>query len=93
MLVPYGKVANFSISSNCDGASQASANGWWECDIDLENLGESYGGVVNASAPSAVNVVVSHLPFMVVPGGSDYFEVTGQLGYTGSVAVYFELYA
>lgn len=79
--------------SNCDGTSQSSPNGWWECEITVENTGGSHGTVLNASAPLAVNVVVSGLPLNIGSGGFGTFQVTGQLGYTGSVAVYFGLYA
>jgi hypothetical protein len=92
-LVPLGKLGNFSISSNCDGSSQSSSNGWWECSISAKNIGESHATVLNATAPGAVNVVVSGLPLNVEPGDTGEFEVTGQLGYPGTVVIYFGLYA
>lgn len=86
--------ANYSLTTDCNGASQWSWDGFWECSFDLKNTGSLADslGLLNVSAPLAVNLVVSpKIGFSVYPGTTTGFVVTGQLGYTGKVTVYLDL--
>jgi hypothetical protein len=80
---------NFTVKTNCDGASQSSSNGWWECSVAMKNTGTIDGALLNVSAPQTVNLVVwPPLPAVMRAGAEAAVNVTGQLGYSGSVTVY-----
>ena len=93
VVAPGPEARNFTISTNCNGPSQTSSDGWWDCTITATYDGSKHGTILNASAPSAVNVVVSPShPVDVEPGQSGSIEVSGQLGYSGPVTIYIGLY-
>lgn len=89
-LVLVGSAApNISISSNCDGPSQSSADGYWECGVSLEESGGDHLALLNVTAPLATNLVVfPALPLSLSTGDPTTVQISGQLGYTGVVTVF-----
>jgi hypothetical protein len=85
---------NVSFSSSCTGGSQSSFNGYFECGVTVACAESGTGNLIvqNASAPAASNLVVTpNLPRNLPCDSQDDFQVAGQLGYTGSVTIYFEV--
>jgi len=82
---------NVTFSSSCNGGSQSSFNGYFECTVTLACIQTGPGNfaVQNASAPAASNLAVTPtLPHLLWCNSAGDYRIAGQLGYTGSVTVY-----
>jgi len=95
-LIGYpADVQNTSQSSNCNGWwPQVSFDGYFQCAVTITATGGGVFGVTvfNVSAPRASNVVAWPIPPVSVAGGaSTTIEVSGQLGYSGSLVVYLQM--
>jgi hypothetical protein len=85
---------NVSSSSSCDGGSQSSFNGYFECSVTAGCAESGPGNFViqNASAPAASNLAVTPtLPQLLWCNSAGNYRIAGQLGYTGSVTIYLEV--
>ena len=81
-------------SSSCSGGSQQSFNGYFSCSVYVVCRQTGPGNYIinNASAPGASDFVVTPaLPQNLACNSSDTLQVSGQLGYSGSVTVYLDV--
>ena len=86
---------NTSTSSSCVGGSESSFDGYFECTLTVACSQSGPGNFIiqNASAPAASNLVVTPtLPRNLPCASSDSFQVAGELGYTGSVTIYVDIF-
>lgn len=81
-----------SETSNCNGWwPQVSFDGYFHCSISVGCTPNTVGNIFvgPASVPSASNVIVSPSGSVNVNCGQPVtFQVSGQLGYSGSVTIY-----
>lgn len=86
---------NTSTSSSCVGASQSSFDGYFDCAVTVACSQSGPGNFIvqNASAPAASNLVVTPtLPRNLPCSSSDSFRIAGELGYSGSVTIYLDIF-
>jgi len=91
-LVIVGPDAQNVSSSPCADGSETSFDGYFECPATLwcDPWGDGGGfSIQNASAPGAANLVLTPpLPRYVACDSSQNLQISGQLGYSGSVTIY-----
>jgi hypothetical protein len=88
------QAGNSSTSTSCNGGSQTSFNGYFECAVSVACSQSGPGNMIieNASAPGASDFVVTPtLPQNLPCDSQDNLRAAGQLGYRGSVTIYINL--
>jgi hypothetical protein len=89
------EAANTTESSTCWGGPQWSFDGYFHCSVTLacSEAGPGNFLLLNLSAPGASNLAVTpQLPISIHCDASATLDVAGQLGYSGSVTIFLDVF-
>jgi len=95
IVVTGYEAGNTTESSTCGGLPQWSFDGYFHCSVTLSCTETGPGNflLLNVSAPGSSNLEVnSPLPINIPCDSSATFDVAGQLGYSGSVTIFLDVF-
>ena len=85
-------VANTAMEAACNGWPQWSFDGYFRCSVQFSCVRDTNEDVFQVTAPGVTNLLLSALPLFDCNGRTAAtMQISGQLGYSGTVAISVEM--